>query len=149
MKEEYGLFVWPCSIILAEYVWQQKSRFTSASVVEVMNLNLLYSITCSFCYWKFYDFVANWCWSLAVFVAYFAYCVLVLVWLVFYLLLIHHMVYSLGQGPRCLGWLLQKWVQMWRWLTIQTDQRSDFVTSFSVDTELRLHYLIIALETVF
>uniref|UniRef100_M1C7E6 Methyltransferase-like protein 23 n=1 Tax=Solanum tuberosum TaxID=4113 RepID=M1C7E6_SOLTU len=35
MKEEYGLFVWPCSIILAEYVWQQKSRFTSASVVEL------------------------------------------------------------------------------------------------------------------
>ncbi|XP_004233987.1 uncharacterized protein [Solanum lycopersicum] len=35
MKEEYGLFVWPCSIILAEYVWQQKSRFTGASVVEL------------------------------------------------------------------------------------------------------------------
>ncbi|KAK4360503.1 hypothetical protein RND71_019455 [Anisodus tanguticus] len=35
MKEEYGLFVWPCSIILAEYVWQQRSRFTGASVVEL------------------------------------------------------------------------------------------------------------------
>lgn len=35
MKEEYGLFVWPCSIILAEYVWQQKARFSSASVVEL------------------------------------------------------------------------------------------------------------------
>ncbi|KAL3344328.1 hypothetical protein AABB24_023655 [Solanum stoloniferum] len=35
MKEEYGLFVWPCSIILAEYIWQQKSRFTGASVVEL------------------------------------------------------------------------------------------------------------------
>ncbi|KAG8371659.1 hypothetical protein BUALT_Bualt13G0111200 [Buddleja alternifolia] len=35
MKEEYGLFVWPCSIILAEYVWQQKSRFSGANVVEL------------------------------------------------------------------------------------------------------------------
>ncbi|CAA0842427.1 Putative methyltransferase family protein [Striga hermonthica] len=35
MKEEYGLFVWPSSIILAEYVWQQKSRFAGANVVEL------------------------------------------------------------------------------------------------------------------
>ncbi|XP_024974238.1 methyltransferase-like protein 23 isoform X2 [Cynara cardunculus var. scolymus] len=35
MKEEYGLFVWPCSVILAEYVWQQRSRFTGISVVEL------------------------------------------------------------------------------------------------------------------
>ncbi|XP_022888030.1 methyltransferase-like protein 23 [Olea europaea var. sylvestris] len=35
MKEEYGLFVWPCSRILAEYVWQQKARFSSSHVVEL------------------------------------------------------------------------------------------------------------------
>ncbi|EPS59632.1 hypothetical protein M569_15173, partial [Genlisea aurea] len=35
LKEEYGLFVWPCSVILAEYVWQQKSRFSGADVVEL------------------------------------------------------------------------------------------------------------------
>ncbi|KAK2991891.1 hypothetical protein RJ640_011580 [Escallonia rubra] len=35
MKEEYGLFVWPCSVVLAEYVWQQKSRFLGATVVEL------------------------------------------------------------------------------------------------------------------
>ncbi|KAI5684012.1 hypothetical protein M9H77_05240 [Catharanthus roseus] len=35
MKEEYGLFVWPCSIILAEYVWQQKSRVSGANVIEL------------------------------------------------------------------------------------------------------------------
>ncbi|XP_027178366.1 methyltransferase-like protein 23 isoform X3 [Coffea eugenioides] len=35
MKEEYGLFVWPCSIILAEYVWQQRSRFSGANVIEL------------------------------------------------------------------------------------------------------------------
>ncbi|KAJ0646827.1 putative lysine methyltransferase [Helianthus annuus] len=35
MKEDYGLFVWPCSVILAEYVWQQRSRFQGVSVVEV------------------------------------------------------------------------------------------------------------------
>lgn len=35
MKEEYGLFVWPSSVILAEYVWQQRSRFCGANVVEV------------------------------------------------------------------------------------------------------------------
>lgn len=37
MKEEYGLFVWPCSIVLAEYVWQQRFRFSGATVVEVMS----------------------------------------------------------------------------------------------------------------
>lgn len=37
MKEEYGLFVWPCSIVLAEYVWQQRLRFSGATVVEVMS----------------------------------------------------------------------------------------------------------------
>ncbi|POO00806.1 Lysine methyltransferase [Trema orientale] len=35
MKEEYGLFVWPCSVVLAEYVWQQRLRFSGASVVEL------------------------------------------------------------------------------------------------------------------
>ncbi|XP_047339998.1 probable methyltransferase-like protein 23 [Impatiens glandulifera] len=40
MEEEYGLFVWPCSIVtlhivLAEYVWQQRSRFSGANVVEL------------------------------------------------------------------------------------------------------------------
>ncbi|XP_061998816.1 uncharacterized protein LOC133716088 [Rosa rugosa] len=35
MKEDYGLFVWPCSIVLAEYVWQQRLRFAGASVVEL------------------------------------------------------------------------------------------------------------------
>ncbi|XP_050379765.1 uncharacterized protein LOC126797045 isoform X2 [Argentina anserina] len=35
MKEEYGLFVWPCSVVLAEYVWQQRLRFAGATVVEL------------------------------------------------------------------------------------------------------------------
>ncbi|KAM7252082.1 hypothetical protein ACFE04_023965 [Oxalis oulophora] len=35
MKEEYGLLVWPCSVILAEYVWQQRLRFSGISVVEL------------------------------------------------------------------------------------------------------------------
>ncbi|KAI9166134.1 hypothetical protein LWI28_026798 [Acer negundo] len=35
MKEDYGLFVWPCSVILAEYVWQQRYRFSGAGVVEL------------------------------------------------------------------------------------------------------------------
>ncbi|KAL5706412.1 hypothetical protein ACHQM5_024582 [Ranunculus cassubicifolius] len=35
MEEEYGMFVWPSSIALAEYVWQQKSRFNGVSVVEL------------------------------------------------------------------------------------------------------------------
>ncbi|KAE8686455.1 methyltransferase-like protein 23-like isoform X2 [Hibiscus syriacus] len=38
MKEDYGLFVWPCSIVLAEYVWQQRSRFSGNDVVEVLGL---------------------------------------------------------------------------------------------------------------
>ncbi|KAL6220736.1 hypothetical protein ACLB2K_008492 [Fragaria x ananassa] len=35
IKEEYGLFVWPCSVVLAEYVWQQRLRFAGAAVVEL------------------------------------------------------------------------------------------------------------------
>ncbi|CAN7090560.1 methyltransferase-like protein 23 [Brassica rapa] len=35
MKEEYGLFVWPCSVILAEYVWQQRSRFRGSTILEL------------------------------------------------------------------------------------------------------------------
>ncbi|KAI9111804.1 hypothetical protein K1719_017494 [Acacia pycnantha] len=35
MKEDYGLFVWPCSIVLAEYIWQQRQRFSRTSVVEL------------------------------------------------------------------------------------------------------------------
>ncbi|XP_020244043.1 methyltransferase-like protein 23 isoform X2 [Asparagus officinalis] len=35
MEEEYGMFVWPCSIILAEYVWQQRFRFSGATVAEL------------------------------------------------------------------------------------------------------------------
>ncbi|KAM6591319.1 hypothetical protein CsatA_013924 [Cannabis sativa] len=36
IKEDYGQFVWPCSVVLAEYVWQQRFRFSGASVVEVL-----------------------------------------------------------------------------------------------------------------
>ncbi|KAF5958573.1 hypothetical protein HYC85_005798 [Camellia sinensis] len=35
MKEEYGLFVWPCSVVLAEYVWQQMSCFSGVSVIKL------------------------------------------------------------------------------------------------------------------
>ncbi|KAK9285853.1 hypothetical protein L1049_025054 [Liquidambar formosana] len=35
MKEDYGLFVWHCSIVLAEYVWQQRKRFSGTNVVEL------------------------------------------------------------------------------------------------------------------
>ncbi|XP_030496996.2 uncharacterized protein LOC115712777 isoform X2 [Cannabis sativa] len=35
IKEDYGQFVWPCSVVLAEYVWQQRFRFSGASVVEL------------------------------------------------------------------------------------------------------------------
>ncbi|KAG7587731.1 S-adenosyl-L-methionine-dependent methyltransferase [Arabidopsis suecica] len=35
LKEEYGLFVWPCSVILAEYVWQHRSRFRHSSILEL------------------------------------------------------------------------------------------------------------------
>ncbi|KAL5557510.1 hypothetical protein UlMin_039746 [Ulmus minor] len=35
MKEDYGLFVWPCSVVLAEYVWQQRLRFAGANVLEL------------------------------------------------------------------------------------------------------------------
>lgn len=35
MQEDYGLYVWPCSVILAEYVWQQRLRFSGVSVVEL------------------------------------------------------------------------------------------------------------------
>ncbi|KAI8541109.1 hypothetical protein RHMOL_Rhmol08G0036900 [Rhododendron molle] len=38
IKED--LFVWPCSIVLAEYVWQQRLRFSGVSVVETLSLPL-------------------------------------------------------------------------------------------------------------
>jgi hypothetical protein len=47
LKEEYGLFVWPCSVILAEYVWQHRSRFRDSSILEVnfyFNYSLLKSL---------------------------------------------------------------------------------------------------------
>ena len=36
IEEDYGMFVWPCSVILAEYVWQQRARFSGRKVVEVL-----------------------------------------------------------------------------------------------------------------
>ncbi|KHN23224.1 hypothetical protein glysoja_047352 [Glycine soja] len=35
MKDEYGLFLWPCNVVLVEYVWQHNHRFSGANVVEV------------------------------------------------------------------------------------------------------------------
>ncbi|KAF3336141.1 methyltransferase-like protein 23 isoform X2 [Carex littledalei] len=35
VEEEYGMFVWPCSIVLSEYVWQQRFRFQGISVLEL------------------------------------------------------------------------------------------------------------------
>ncbi|GAB2226247.1 hypothetical protein Droror1_Dr00022048 [Drosera rotundifolia] len=37
IREEYGMFVWPCAVVLAEYVWQQRDRFRGGvSVLEVL-----------------------------------------------------------------------------------------------------------------
>ncbi|KAI4979293.1 hypothetical protein ZWY2020_016046 [Hordeum vulgare] len=35
IEDDYGMFVWPCSVILAEYVWQQRPRFSRSKVVEL------------------------------------------------------------------------------------------------------------------
>ncbi|KAH9555295.1 hypothetical protein CY35_08G106800 [Sphagnum magellanicum] len=35
MQKDYGLYVWPCSIVLAEYVWQNWERFHGAFVLEL------------------------------------------------------------------------------------------------------------------
>lgn len=35
MQEEYGLYVWPCSVVLAEYIWQNRQRFVGSRVIEV------------------------------------------------------------------------------------------------------------------
>ena len=40
MQEEYGLYVWPCSVVLAEYIWQNRQRFAGARVLEVPQLFL-------------------------------------------------------------------------------------------------------------
>ncbi|KAL3676139.1 hypothetical protein R1sor_026087 [Riccia sorocarpa] len=34
-KEDYGLYVWPSSILLAEYIWQQRARFAGRKVLEL------------------------------------------------------------------------------------------------------------------
>eukprot|EP01018_Ginkgo_biloba_P030947 Gb_17368 [translate_table: standard] len=41
MQEDYGLFVWPCSIVLAEYVWQQRDRICNSNVVEDATMRAL------------------------------------------------------------------------------------------------------------
>lgn len=35
MQEEYGLYVWPCSVVLAEYIWQNRQRFVGSRVIEL------------------------------------------------------------------------------------------------------------------
>lgn len=35
MEENYGLYAWPCSIALAEYVWQRRHSFRNKSVLEL------------------------------------------------------------------------------------------------------------------
>ncbi|CAK9881738.1 unnamed protein product [Sphagnum jensenii] len=35
MQKDYGLYVWPCSIVLAEYVWQNWEQFHGAFVLEL------------------------------------------------------------------------------------------------------------------
>jgi hypothetical protein len=57
IEEDYGMFVWPCSIILAEYVWQQRSRFSGSKVVEVLTLWVTLNVgskwwTWSICLWR-------------------------------------------------------------------------------------------------
>ena len=34
IEEDYGMFVWPCSVILAEYVWQQRPRLNSYTIIK-------------------------------------------------------------------------------------------------------------------
>ncbi|KAG5060566.1 hypothetical protein JHK87_001595 [Glycine soja] len=41
MKDEYVLFLWPYSVVLAQYVWQHNHRFSGANVVEVLELPCL------------------------------------------------------------------------------------------------------------
>ncbi|KAL9267585.1 Histone-arginine methyltransferase METTL23-like protein [Drosera capensis] len=36
IREDYGMFVWPCAVVLAEYVWQQRDRFRG--VVNVLEI---------------------------------------------------------------------------------------------------------------
>lgn len=48
MQEEYGLYVWPCSVVLAEYIWQNRQRFVGSRVIEVgINLQLASSQSAS------------------------------------------------------------------------------------------------------
>jgi hypothetical protein len=35
--------VWPCSVILAEYVWQQRLQFSGVSVLEVIRFSIFFS----------------------------------------------------------------------------------------------------------
>lgn len=51
MKEEYGLFVWPSSLILAEYIWQQRFRFSFSpgiNVVEVILFSYMCFVVCDY-----------------------------------------------------------------------------------------------------
>ncbi|KAL4186992.1 hypothetical protein AMTRI_Chr09g16630 [Amborella trichopoda] len=35
MREDYGMFTWPSSVVLAEYVWQQRAHFSGRTVIEL------------------------------------------------------------------------------------------------------------------
>ena len=80
MKEDYGLFVWPCSIVLAEYVWQQRLRFSGASVVEVLRISVMENHFLG----KFFFTVVY--------------------------VIVNFGCFSLAPELACLVWLLRKWV---------------------------------------
>jgi hypothetical protein len=36
LRPEYGLLTWPCSIVLAEYLWSVRSQLRAVRVLEVI-----------------------------------------------------------------------------------------------------------------
>jgi len=43
MDADYGLYVWPSAIVMAEYIWQNPARFKGRQVLEVSKI-FLYSL---------------------------------------------------------------------------------------------------------
>ncbi|XP_033735745.1 methyltransferase-like protein 23 [Pecten maximus] len=49
LEESYGMYMWPCAPVLAQYVWSQRERIKGASVLEIGSGTALPGIVAAKC----------------------------------------------------------------------------------------------------
>lgn len=40
LDPQYGMYVWPCAVVLAQYLWTQREQLRGLTVLEVRRLHL-------------------------------------------------------------------------------------------------------------